>query len=138
MWKGRPLRRAYTHKALNALIQGASADLTKKAMLDLYTDLNVVPHSFDLAMETVDPDYFSWNLNLQAIPVDGDGIGDIVKLGLSDIALDEIKDREDTQDIPVLTLSDNYIDLFVGLQYYQSNFSKVVILLNLHLHRILE
>ena len=44
VWKGRPLRRAYTHKALNALIQGASADLTKKAMLDLYTELNVVPH----------------------------------------------------------------------------------------------
>ena len=44
IWKGRPLKRAYTHKALNALIQGASADLTKKAMLDLYTELNVVPH----------------------------------------------------------------------------------------------
>ena len=44
IWKGRPLRRAYTHKALNALIQGASADLTKKAMLDMYTELGIVPH----------------------------------------------------------------------------------------------
>ena len=44
VWKGRPLRRAYTHKALNSLIQGSSADLTKKAMLDLYTELKVVPH----------------------------------------------------------------------------------------------
>ena len=44
IWKGRPLRRAYTHKALNALIQGASADLTKKAMLDLYKELKIVPH----------------------------------------------------------------------------------------------
>ena len=44
IWKGRPLRRAYTHKALNALIQGASADLTKRAMLDLYKELKIVPH----------------------------------------------------------------------------------------------
>ena len=44
IWKGRPLKRAYTHKALNALIQGASADLTKKAMLDLYNALKIVPH----------------------------------------------------------------------------------------------
>ena len=44
IWKGRPLRRAYTHKALNALIQGASADLTKKAMLMLYKELKIVPH----------------------------------------------------------------------------------------------
>jgi len=44
VWKGRPLKRAYTHKALNALIQGTSADLTKKAMLMLYKELKVVPH----------------------------------------------------------------------------------------------
>ena len=43
VWKGRPLRRSFTHKALNALIQGSSADMTKKAMLDLY-DEGVVPH----------------------------------------------------------------------------------------------
>jgi len=44
IWHGRPLKRAYTHKALNALIQGASADLTKKAMLTLYKEMGVVPH----------------------------------------------------------------------------------------------
>ena len=44
VWKGRPLKRAYTHKALNALIQGTSADLTKKAMLMLYKELKIVPH----------------------------------------------------------------------------------------------
>lgn len=43
VWKGRPLRRSFTHKALNALIQGSSADMTKKAMLDLY-DEGVIPH----------------------------------------------------------------------------------------------
>jgi DNA polymerase I-like protein with 3'-5' exonuclease and polymerase domains len=43
VWKGRPLRRSFTHKALNALIQGSSADMTKKAMLDLY-DEGFVPH----------------------------------------------------------------------------------------------
>ena len=44
VWEGRPLQRAFTHKALNALIQGASADLTKKAMVDIYKELGEVPH----------------------------------------------------------------------------------------------
>jgi len=44
IWKGRPLQRAYTYKALNALIQGASADMTKLAMVNLYEKLHVVPH----------------------------------------------------------------------------------------------
>ena len=43
VWQGRPLRRSFTHKALNALIQGSSADMTKKAMLDLY-DEGIVAH----------------------------------------------------------------------------------------------
>ena len=30
------LKRAYTHTALNALIQGSSADITKAAMLKIY------------------------------------------------------------------------------------------------------
>ena len=29
------IRRAFTYKALNKLIQGSAADMTKKAMLDL-------------------------------------------------------------------------------------------------------
>jgi len=33
---GPGIRRAYTYKALNKLIQGSAADMTKKAMLDLY------------------------------------------------------------------------------------------------------
>jgi len=36
VWKGRPLRRAYTHKALNALIQGSSADMMKQALIELH------------------------------------------------------------------------------------------------------
>ena len=43
VWKDRPLRRSFTHKALNALIQGSSADMTKKAMLDLYEE-GIIPH----------------------------------------------------------------------------------------------
>lgn len=34
----------FTHKALNALIQGTSADMMKYAMLKLYKDLGEVPH----------------------------------------------------------------------------------------------
>ena len=30
------IRRAFTYKALNKLIQGSAADMTKKAMVDLY------------------------------------------------------------------------------------------------------
>ena len=30
------LKRAYTYKALNRLIQASAADMTKKAMVDLY------------------------------------------------------------------------------------------------------
>ena len=37
------IRRAFTYKALNKLIQGSAADMTKKAMLDLYNE-GIVPH----------------------------------------------------------------------------------------------
>jgi len=37
------IRRAYTYKALNKLIQGSAADMTKQAMLDLYRE-GIVPH----------------------------------------------------------------------------------------------
>ena len=37
------IRRAFTYKALNKLIQGSAADMTKKAMLDLYEE-NIIPH----------------------------------------------------------------------------------------------
>jgi DNA polymerase I-like protein with 3'-5' exonuclease and polymerase domains len=33
---GRNMRRAYTHKALNALLQGSAADLMKKCMVDIW------------------------------------------------------------------------------------------------------
>ena len=37
------IRRAFTYKALNKLIQGSAADMTKQAMLDLYKE-GVIPH----------------------------------------------------------------------------------------------
>jgi DNA polymerase I-like protein with 3'-5' exonuclease and polymerase domains len=37
------IRRAMTYKALNKLIQGSAADMTKKAMVDLYNE-GIVPH----------------------------------------------------------------------------------------------
>jgi len=37
------IRRAMTYKALNKLIQGSAADMTKKAMLDLYNE-KIIPH----------------------------------------------------------------------------------------------
>jgi DNA polymerase I-like protein with 3'-5' exonuclease and polymerase domains len=37
------IKRCFTYKALNKLIQGSAADMTKKAMLDLYNE-GIVPH----------------------------------------------------------------------------------------------
>ena len=40
---GPGIKRAYTYKALNKLIQGSAADMTKKAMLDLHKE-GIIPH----------------------------------------------------------------------------------------------
>jgi len=40
---GPGIQRAYTYKALNKLIQGSAADMTKKAMIDLHKE-GIVPH----------------------------------------------------------------------------------------------
>jgi DNA polymerase I-like protein with 3'-5' exonuclease and polymerase domains len=37
-WYRNPIRRAFTYKALNKLIQGSAADMTKKAMVNLYKE----------------------------------------------------------------------------------------------------
>ena len=52
---GPGIKRAYTYKALNKLIQGSAADMTKKAMLDLYKE-GIIPHiqihdELDLSIE---------------------------------------------------------------------------------------
>ena len=43
MEHGPGIKRAYTYKALNKLIQGSAADMTKKAMLELYKE-GIIPH----------------------------------------------------------------------------------------------
>ena len=40
---GDNIRRAYTYKALNRLIQSSAADQTKAAMISIYKDLDTVP-----------------------------------------------------------------------------------------------
>ena len=40
---GPGIRRAYTYKALNRLIQGSAADMTKKAMIELHKEC-ITPH----------------------------------------------------------------------------------------------
>jgi len=52
------IRRAFTYKALNKLIQGSAADMTKKAMVDLYRE-GVIPHiqihdELDISVESDD------------------------------------------------------------------------------------
>ena len=52
------IRRAYTYKALNKLIQGSAADMTKKSMLDLYKE-GIIAHiqihdELDLSIESPD------------------------------------------------------------------------------------
>jgi DNA polymerase I-like protein with 3'-5' exonuclease and polymerase domains len=53
---GPGIRRAYTYKALNKLIQGSAADMTKKSMLELYKE-GIVAHiqihdELDLSIES--------------------------------------------------------------------------------------
>lgn len=43
VWPGQPLKRSFTHSALNRLIQGSAADMTKKAMVELWR-LGITPH----------------------------------------------------------------------------------------------
>jgi DNA polymerase I-like protein with 3'-5' exonuclease and polymerase domains len=42
-WHNNPTRRAFTYKALNRLIQGSAADMTKKAMIELHKE-GITPH----------------------------------------------------------------------------------------------
>ena len=42
-WYNNPIRRAFTYKALNRLIQGSAADMTKKAMIDLHKE-GIIAH----------------------------------------------------------------------------------------------
>ena len=55
---GPGIRRAYTYKALNRLIQGSAADMTKKAMVDLYKE-GITPHiqvhdELDISVESAE------------------------------------------------------------------------------------
>lgn len=43
-WPGKSIRRADTRKALNSLIQGSAADMTKYAMLKVYDELGQIPY----------------------------------------------------------------------------------------------
>ena len=43
MEHGPGIKRAFTYKALNKLIQGSAADMTKKAMINLYKE-GIIPH----------------------------------------------------------------------------------------------
>lgn len=43
-WPGKRLQRANTHKALNSLIQGSSADMTKAALVKIWKETGVVPY----------------------------------------------------------------------------------------------
>ena len=42
-WHKNPTRRAFTYKALNKLIQGSAADMTKRSMLELYKE-GIIAH----------------------------------------------------------------------------------------------
>ena len=54
---GENLKRSYTYKAMNRLIQGSAADMTKLAMLDLWEE-GIIPHlqvhdEIDLSIENI-------------------------------------------------------------------------------------
>ena len=41
---GQAIKRAFTYKALNSVIQGGAADMTKKAIIEVYEDSKTVPY----------------------------------------------------------------------------------------------
>jgi DNA polymerase I-like protein with 3'-5' exonuclease and polymerase domains len=43
-WPDKKLQRAHTHKALNSLIQGSAADMTKAAMLMIWKETGKIPY----------------------------------------------------------------------------------------------
>ena len=54
---GPGIKRAFTYKALNKLIQGSAADMTKKSMLALYQE-GIIPHvqihdELDISVESL-------------------------------------------------------------------------------------
>ena len=85
---GQPLRRAFTYKALNKLIQGSAADQTKKAMADCYAEglLPMLTVHDELCFSVEDDDQAR-------------RIKDIMENGLSDVLKvpskvdDELKDN---------------------------------------------
>ena len=55
---GPGIKRAFTYKALNRLIQGSAADMTKKSMVDLYKE-GITPHiqvhdELDISVESAE------------------------------------------------------------------------------------
>jgi len=44
VYKGKPLKRAGTYRALNYLIQGSGGDIMKQAMVNLYENHGIIPH----------------------------------------------------------------------------------------------
>ena len=58
MEHGPGIKRAYTYKALNKLIQGSAADMTKRAMINLYKE-GIIPHiqvhdELDISVQNLD------------------------------------------------------------------------------------
>ena len=71
---GPGIKRAYTYKSLNKLIQGSAADMTKKAMLELYKE-KIIPHIqiHDELCISIDGGYTAniiQNVMEQAIPLE--------------------------------------------------------------------
>ena len=63
-------------------------------------------------------------MNISARPTQGGAKGDILKLGLSENASNDIKDGEDTEDIPKIAMVSSYIDLYMkdanGMNYFKN------------------
>jgi DNA polymerase I-like protein with 3'-5' exonuclease and polymerase domains len=68
------LKRAYTYKALNRLIQASAADMTKKAMVDIYKTgrLPMIQIHDEIAMsvKSVDEAHEIANIMTQAVPLE--------------------------------------------------------------------
>ena len=94
---GPGIKRAYTYKALNKLIQGSAADMTKKSMLELYKE-GIIPHiqihdELDISVEDEShaKKIIEIMLNIERTELDNNYVKENVRIYLRDVKVSETR-----------------------------------------------
>lgn len=76
------LKRAYTYRGLNRIIQASAADMTKKAMVDIYVETGLIPllqvhDELIYSVKNVEEAYVLRDIMIQALPLEVPNVCDI-------------------------------------------------------------